>query len=299
MSDKAFKLKKKESARKGIRRVARGRVEDAVELLRDPGTDPTEAVHGARKDVKKLRAALRLVRPVIGEKAYRSENERYRDAARELSDVRDAQVRAETLDGLAERFADREPPGGWWAVRTAVTSADESPNGELESLRDEAAERIAAGGEEIDDWPLKEKGFELLEPGLKRSYARARKRFSEARGDPSDERLHELRKRAKDFWYHLRLIRRSWPVAIGALADEAHRLSDLLGDDHDLVVFGEWLERGDAPLTAEQRQDLDGLIDERRGELQSESFALAERLLAEKPKRLIGRLRAYWEAPKL
>ena len=33
----------------------------------------------------------------------------------------------------------------------------------------------------------------------------ARKRYREARADPTDERLHELRKRSKDLWYHLRL----------------------------------------------------------------------------------------------
>ena len=64
----AFKLKKKESARDGIRRVAHGRAEDAVRLLRDEGADPVEAVHESRKDMKKLRATLKLVRPVLGER---------------------------------------------------------------------------------------------------------------------------------------------------------------------------------------------------------------------------------------
>ena len=61
----AFKLKKKESARDGIRRVAHERIEHASRLLRDEGADPEEAVHEARKDLKKLRSALKLVRPVL------------------------------------------------------------------------------------------------------------------------------------------------------------------------------------------------------------------------------------------
>src|SRR5687768_16074016 len=128
----AFKLKKKESERKGIRRVAHGRTEDAVELLRDEEADPVEAVHEARKDMKKLRATLKLVRPVLGDETYRRENGRFRDAARALSDVRDAQVRAQTLDALAERFPDESPAGGWWSVRALLVGDGTPGDGELE-----------------------------------------------------------------------------------------------------------------------------------------------------------------------
>ena len=140
----AFRLKKKESEKKGIRRVAHGRAEDALGLLRDEDADPAEAVHEARKDMKKLRATLKLVRPLIGDETYSRENARFRDAGRALSDVRDAQVRAETVDALAERFADDPPPGGWWALRALLADDDASGNGELESLRERAAERDRA-----------------------------------------------------------------------------------------------------------------------------------------------------------
>ena len=68
----AFKLKKKESARDGIRRAAQGRAADAARLLRDESADPVTAVHESRKDTKKLRATLKLVRPVLGEEASRA-----------------------------------------------------------------------------------------------------------------------------------------------------------------------------------------------------------------------------------
>ena len=84
----AFKLKKKEAAKKGIRRAAHGRAADAVGLLRDEEADPIEAVHEARKDMKKLRATLKLVRPLIGDKTYGRENARFRDAGRALSERR-------------------------------------------------------------------------------------------------------------------------------------------------------------------------------------------------------------------
>ena len=66
-----------------------------------------EAVHEARKSFKKVRALLRLVRPVIPAQHYRQENTACRDAARPLTEVRDAKVLIETLDQLAQHFADR------------------------------------------------------------------------------------------------------------------------------------------------------------------------------------------------
>ncbi len=287
-----YRLRRKEPTAYGVRRVARGRLEDAVEQLRDADADPVEAVHEARKDTKKLRSALRLVRPVLGEQAYERENSRYRDAARRLSGVRDAQVRAETIDGLAERFADDPPPGGWEAVAAAL-AADEQP-ADLDALREQAAAEIEAGRSALTNLSLPARGAALLRPGLRRSYARGRKRFREAAADPSDERLHEWRKRSKDLWYQLRLMRPGWRPVLEPLADQVHELSDLLGDDHDLAVLRADLDG--APLGPGQREHLERLIAGRRQDLQRTAFAHGERLYAEKPKAFANRLAAYWEA---
>ncbi len=294
----AFKLKRKESAKQGIRRVAHGRAQDAIGLLRDPEADPVKAVHEARKDVKKLRGTLKLVRPVLGADTYRHENERYRKAGRLLSDVRDAQVRTETVDALAERFPDDAPRGGWDAIRRRL-AGDAPGKAELESRRELAAVEIEGGDDRIDDWKLDGKGFELLRPGLKRAYSRGRKRFRAARKEQSDEWLHEWRKRSKDLWYHLRLVRRCWPEVLDASADEAHELSDRLGDDHDLAILREYILSDEEPLTEGQRDHVLGLISKRRAELQADAFAYGERLFAEKPKRFVGRLGAYFTAKPL
>jgi CHAD domain-containing protein len=293
----AFKLKKKESEADGIRRVAHGRAEDAVQLLRDGDADEVEAVHEARKDMKKLRATLKIVRPVIGDKTYARENQRFRDAGRALSDARDAQVRLQTVDALAERFPDDPPPGGWWALRAGL-AGDEPADGELQGLRESTATEVQEGDLAIDDWPLESDGFELLRPGFRRAYARARKRYRAALGEPTDEALHEWRKRSKDLWYHLRLFKRAWPEVLGATADEAHELSDRLGDDHDLVVLVADLDQVGGQLTSDQREHLRKLAGRRREELQEDAFAYGARLLAEKPTRFVSRIEAYWGAMK-
>src|SRR5436190_2573948 len=101
----SYRLLTGEPVSDGIKRVIAGRVDDAIAQLRgEVGSGAAEGVHGARKDIKKIRSAVRLVRDAIGDDAWRRENEHYRDCARRLSDFRDAEVLAEALDGLGERF---------------------------------------------------------------------------------------------------------------------------------------------------------------------------------------------------
>ena len=54
-------------------------------------------------------------------------------------------------------------------------------------------------------------GWEALAPGVRRQYGRGADALASLGDAPTDEQLHEWRKRAKDLWYHLRLLRDLWP----------------------------------------------------------------------------------------
>jgi CHAD domain-containing protein len=280
MASRAFRLKTDEGIPDGVRRIARGRIDHAIDALGDASE---EGVHDARKDMKKLRALLRLVRGEIGDKVFRREADTFRDAARELSGVRDADVMLATLADLEERYeADVGP------VRQAVEAHRLRTGG---GGRRQAAETAIAILTEargrVDDWPLERDGFEALEDGLRRTYRRGRRDWRAALEGPSDENLHEWRKRVKDLWYHCSILQESWKPVMTALADEAHELSDRLGDDHDLAVL---LDFG--------AESLEPLIDERRAELQEQAFAYGSRLYADKPKAFVRRLE-HWSRPVL
>lgn len=83
------------------------------------------------------------------------------------------------------------------------------------------------------------------------------------------------------------------PNAIGGYAEDAHRLSDLLGDDHDLAILRESLiaMAGEIPVDLEPAV---GLVDYRRDQLQQEAMLHGERLYAERPKAFVRRTRRYW-----
>ncbi len=126
-ADRAYRLKRGESAADGLRRVARGRAEKAVARLRGAGPgDTADAIHGARKDLKKLRTVLRVVRADLGKRSFQTESGSFRDAGRQLSDSRDAEVKLATLKGLEERFGDELPPGPALSWERALSAEREA-----------------------------------------------------------------------------------------------------------------------------------------------------------------------------
>ena len=104
---RSYGLTRDEELAAGLTRVAAGRAEKALERLRessDGELGTAEAVHGARKDMKKLRTVLRLLRGRLGKRRYRRGNARFRDAARALSGARDAEVKLATLEALRNQL---------------------------------------------------------------------------------------------------------------------------------------------------------------------------------------------------
>ncbi len=128
---------------------------------------------------------------------------------------------------------------------------------------------------------------DTLVAGSVRAYARGVKALALAQDDTTAANLHDWRKRAKDLWYHQRLLRDAWPELLKAQAGAADQLTKLLGDDHDLAQLAEHLPEETAVLDA---------IAELRAELQASAWQLGRRLYAEKPKAFGRRLARYLDA---
>lgn len=296
----SYRFESGEAVPAASRRVAAEQLAQALESLREEG-DRAEAVHDARKRLKKLRALLRLLRDDLGGTAYKRENRRFRDAGRALSGVRDAEVLVETLDQLRGHFDGVLLARAFAGARRELMRRQEAATRRVleEGERDaEVAAELEAAQARLADWPLESEGWPAVAGGLERVYARGRDAFAEVCEDSGDAAaFHEWRKRVKDLWYHLRLLREVWPEPMKAARDEAKALSDLLGDDHDLVVLEETLRaEPEAFGGTEERAALLGLIAERSAQLRAAAQPLGERLYAEKPSRFARRVERYWRA---
>jgi CHAD domain-containing protein len=286
-SERAYRLKAGEPLPEGVVLVAHGRIDHAVAELRGRSdSSAEEAVHEARKDLKKLRALLRMTRGELGEDTFRRENACFRDAGRELAGVRDSDVMLETLMALDL------PAGMGWELRKAIQ--DQRALGDGDGRRTAAAGVVAMLHEargRVDQWPLEHDSFDVLHDGLERTYRSGRRDFRAARSEPTVEALHEWRKRVKDLWYQHSLLRALWPPVMQAVGGEAHELANRLGDDHDLAMLADWVREH-----AEAEPEFFEAVERRSSELQDEAMALGERLYADKPSAYLRRLRRFWAA---
>ena len=93
----AFRFDIPEALDKAIPRIARERIGRIIESLSEKPQPGAESIHEARKDLKSIRALLRLARGSIDGEIRLRENTLFRDAGRSLSAIRDPQALLEAL----------------------------------------------------------------------------------------------------------------------------------------------------------------------------------------------------------
>ena len=275
---------KDRSATKALRRIARERLEDSVALVDADRMPRVALIHELRKNVKKTRALLRLVRP--GFDAYARENAALRDAGRMLSDLRDADVLAQSFDNVATRVY--MPPEALAALRDRVIAAPIAAR-DPDAVLKAHAEAIAEVAGRALKWEVAEAGFEAFEKGLERSWTAAQKAMRAAETEPSGEALHLWRKRVKDHWYHARILQPIWPEMMTHHMAAAETLGETLGDARDLAYLAEALAA--LPEAAEIR----AAARDEEARLLADARALGRPFLSEPAGGLSCRWRGWWD----
>jgi CHAD domain-containing protein len=156
---------------------------------------------------------------------------------------------------------------------------------------------IEKGTKRVKDWPAQSDRWNPIGRGLEKTYQQGRSGLRSSRHHSTDEELHEWRKSVKYLRYQLEMLSPLCVNIMDDLAKRAHKLADLLGDDHDLVVLRELISRelsGKAHQALRHR--LQQLIRKRRRELQQEAIDLGSILYAEQPKIFRWRIEKYWDA---
>jgi len=295
--DKDYELSHSEPDAHGISGIALRRIAKAIDSLQATKLSD-KRVHEARKQLKRARATLRLLRDSISDAAYRRENADLRDAARPLSEVRDGKALLEALDGLVETFgapARALPVDGLKRAlrrqRSEARSRVLHGSGKVRSQRAALRKCRARMARNTND----DRGWKVIGAGIKRTYRCGYKALAAAQSNSSMERLHEWRKQAKYFRYQLQILQPLWPAIIGELGEQAHKLTNALGKNHDLAVLRDKvMESEDEALNDATREALIALIDRRRAELRDRAFLLGQRIYEETPKVFAARLRKYW-----
>jgi CHAD domain-containing protein len=288
------RLRADEPPVRSVRRYVRKHAREALEALGERWPVPDEAVHRVRKQLKKARAGLRLVRDAVGAGTYRRDNATLRDASRPLSALRDARILLDVFDELAQSAG---PPvrREWEPLREALEADHQRTRARV--LRDKervrpVVEAVRATRRRAKDWDLKGQGWAPVAAGLRRVYKAGRAAWRRAKAHPTAAALHEWRKQAKYLRSQLELLEPLWPEVLSRLARRAHDLADTLGEDHDLFLLHGRASRVGVQLAAPARARLLQQIAERRHALQEQALRAGEALYAERPWLFVERLDA-------
>jgi CHAD domain-containing protein len=292
-------LQADKSALREVRRILVEWIASAVAVLNKKRVTDAD-IHDARKQLKKARAALRLLRGSIGEIAYRRENAALRDAARPLGAARDSRVLVAALDTLLERHQSTLNPVRLHKLRRILRQEQTHSRRALtRAVITKQRTALRAVIKRSERWRLRGDDWTVISDGFARSYRRARKKFAAAKDSRDTECLHDWRKQVKYLWHQVQIVQPLRPGKIGALANRCHKLADNLGDDHDLAVLRSKIQSHAQAL--DHARDLDELLrrlDRRRVQLQDKAFGQASRLFADKPSVFAQHLSRYWETTR-
>lgn len=292
----ALHFKRKESVRKAVKRMARRRTEKAREALQH--CERLEAVHTVRKEIKQLRALLRLTRGALSRSEYCAGAYSLREAARWLAPARDAHVKVRALIELTRHFKKELARRPFQQMKHLLgedcrRQQDKlSRSGAVRQV-EQLLKKFAKGATAFG---FKFSGWRAIGPGLKTSYRGGRRGYQCACKIGSAETFHKWRKRVKDLYYQIGLLCAIWPEQMDAAEAELDSLGECLGDAHDLALLIEpkVLKRF-RKCSEKEAETLSALVEKRQRELQHSALMMGARFYQEKPSIFCSRLRQYWK----
>jgi hypothetical protein len=164
-------------------------VGSAVHAIPARNVPDHETVHAIRKDLKRARAALQLLRPRLPPSDYELQKRCIKDLAHALAGARDAKVTADTLDRMVP--ARDQDTGEVRHLRRRLHDERHLRGGtDLMSQRRRllrASNRIARANLRVS--------ASVLSHEMRKSYRRTRRAMESARQRPTAARLHRLRRR--------------------------------------------------------------------------------------------------------
>lgn len=281
-----------------LRSVAIETLSRARAILGDPARESTATVHDIRRAMKRWRALLRMLTPILGDGTVFLRHHA-RDLARKLAVARDAQASIDAFQDAIEigpQGTMTLSPRSVVTIRTRLEAlrAEDERSIWNEERRTEMTEYMIAAAFQVSQWKVETVDFADIADALSVTYRRARISIPKDWEHIEAEELHELRRRVVEHRYQMELIEPAWPRMGRLWVDEAQRLRTRLGKYQDLAVFT--LKVGPHQPLAPWRSKLTPLIAARQHEHAIAAKRIATRIFAEPPKAFRRRLEVLWES---
>jgi CHAD domain-containing protein len=308
-----FQVEAGETLREAILRARNERLDKAIAALQEKPLPSAEAIHDARREFKRLRSLVRLVRGSMDKLVRVREDQALRNVGRSLAQSRDAAALLATLEKVfgtlapEDRKSRRISTQGRKLLQQICEELRNNAGRGLDPLEIKATVKLLRDMKRrvwLPSSPVPEDWCTMVGEGLRRTYRQGRELFAVSNSvgllNATDELWHETRKRAKTLGYQLRFLRKIWPGTLTAIAEQLEELSERLGEDHDLALIRLRLVQIALPETefelfSAARLNLIRTIDRRRRRLENEALRRSHLVYLEPPRRFLKRIHCYWE----
>jgi CHAD domain-containing protein len=270
--------------RKALLRAFHAAVQTAKDAVGLVDRSSTDAVHDARKGLRRARAVLELVSGALPKSERRAVGKALQEARRALSTARDHAVAPSTLGSLALGDDDRAT-----AKRVLDNAAEALPAvQEIKQVLAEAAARAAAQGEALEAALPAEIDLDTVLDGVCGVYAEAR--HARRAGKHSKQWFHTWRRRAKELSYQLDLLCEHAGARTHAIHSELEGLTDTLGPAVDLVMVRDYLGTYNQGISADEVSHLESAVDAQLDDLMKTTRRAGRDAFSQKPKKFAKRV---------
>jgi CHAD domain-containing protein len=289
-----FRLKLREPLPDGLKRVFREQIESALELCRHPARQRGVTVHEVRKHLKKVRAAMRLAIPEVGKDRHGPEDRCVRKIGRLVSDLRDAQVRLQTLVQFRDDTGKRPEANPFPRIEELLWLERESFSAAFAGWQKQAIPQLEGLEARLFAWPLQDLTWKQICGAVGKMYKRGQRGLMITINAPEPENFHAWRKRVKALWYQLRILQPLNRIVLTEMAHDAEVVGELLGREHDLAFLWARLEKesSDEALRDEVAQ-LGTLMRKQGRRLRTNALELGRRFYAEPAKAFAKRISIF------
>ena len=295
----SFRLENNETLSFGLKRITLESVDKSIFNLSKGNGSFNEDVHDTRKNFKKIRTVLRLVRSNLGSEQFKSENFFYRDAGRKLSDLRDSKVLINTFEKLLKNSELETNDYDFSVFRNFLLEKHKSisiAKHKKSALINSISTDLILERSRVFDWTFTGDDFIIIKKDLKRIYRQGQRMMYVVFNESIKENVHEWRKRAKDLWHSIRILNNIWPEIMNPLASLLEKLSNSLGDANDLFLLKEKIISNGSKLKDNTHtKDLINFIDKRIIDSLRDARYIGRKIYSENSKYFVGRMQNYFE----
>lgn len=242
-------------------------------------TDIAALVHKLRVALKRLQALWYLVVPLISEVQYKQQKKKVVAACKALGVTRDEEIKRVTLERLLENVSDANDKVIMINIYKIIQKRP--INYSLQAITN-AQKVIKAAVADFKKLHIQMQDIEKIKKRIHKSLNKTQKLFLKIKKDPTDKKIHGLRKSCKTFLYQVCFLKEKFPEKLHNKILQLDELQEMLGFIHDLSVTEDFILSHPHYFTDKKcKKAFAKCIDRRKKDLKKRSLSLADKLFVD------------------